>query len=139
MRLVRCDSSGAVLLPPVSAINRSLWRIVVVGVLFSTLAWTAASIASAAPGDSTSSRSARDDAVRAIPWPHLAPNDRRVTQSVIPIGAVLFIIAEALRLPRVLRDARGAGFLDAEALEAMAHGAPPATGARAASEDRERP
>jgi hypothetical protein len=39
----------------------------------------------------------------------------------------------------VLRDARGAGFLDTETLEAMAHGAPPATGARAAGEDRERP
>lgn len=48
----------------------------------------------------------------------------RVTQSVIPIGAVLFIIAEALRLPKLLRDARGKGFIDTEMLEAMAHGAP---------------
>ena len=59
----------------------------------------------------------------------------RVTQSVIPIGAVLFLIAEALRLPQVLRDARGRGFLDTEALEAIAHGAPPPPdGAGAASQ-----
>lgn len=50
----------------------------------------------------------------------------RFTQSVIPIGAVLFIIAEALRLPKLFADARGRGFVDTEMLEAMAHGAPPA-------------
>jgi TRAP-type C4-dicarboxylate transport system permease small subunit len=48
----------------------------------------------------------------------------RVTDSVIPIGAILFIIAEILRLPKLLRDARGSGFVDTEMLEAMAHGAP---------------
>jgi TRAP-type C4-dicarboxylate transport system permease small subunit len=64
----------------------------------------------------------------------------RFTQSVIPIGAVLFIIAEALRLPQVLRDARGGGFLDAEAIEAIAHGAPPPPdGAGAASQTERRP
>jgi len=31
------------------------------------------------------------------------------TQSVIPIGSALFIIAEALNLPRILSEARGAG------------------------------
>ena len=31
----------------------------------------------------------------------------QLTQSVIPIGAVLFIIAELLSLPEVLRAARG--------------------------------
>ena len=49
---------------------------------------------------------------------------QRFTASVIPIGAVLFIIAEALRMPKLLRDARGAGFIDTEAIEAMSHGAP---------------
>jgi hypothetical protein len=44
---------------------------------------------------------------------------------VIPIGAALFIIAEALRMPKLLRDARGAGFIDTETIEAMSHGAPP--------------
>ena len=49
------------------------------------------------------------------------------TQSALPIGAVLFIIAELLRLPDVLRAARGAGFVDAETIEALAHGAPDTT------------
>lgn len=31
------------------------------------------------------------------------------TQSVIPIGSALFVIAEALNLPRILREARGTG------------------------------
>jgi TRAP-type C4-dicarboxylate transport system permease small subunit len=48
----------------------------------------------------------------------------RVTQSAIPIGAILFIIAEALGLPDKLRKARTGGFLDTETLEAIAHGAP---------------
>ena len=47
----------------------------------------------------------------------------RLTQSVIPIGAVLFIIAETLRLPKLFADARGKGFIDTEMLEAMSHGA----------------
>jgi hypothetical protein len=38
---------------------------------------------------------------------------------VIPIGAVLFIIAEAMRLPQVIRDAAGAGFADIELKEAL--------------------
>lgn len=50
------------------------------------------------------------------------------TDSVIPIGAVLFVIAEILRLPDVLQAARGAGFIDTEAIEAMSHGAPDASG-----------
>jgi TRAP-type C4-dicarboxylate transport system permease small subunit len=53
---------------------------------------------------------------------------QRVTASAIPIGAVLFIIAEALRLPKLIDAARGAGFSDTEAIEAMAHGAPGADG-----------
>ena len=50
----------------------------------------------------------------------------RITDSAVPIGAILFVIAEALRLPQVLRDARGKGFVDAELIEAMSHGAPDA-------------
>lgn len=42
-----------------------------------------------------------------------------VTQSVIPITAVLFIIAELMRFPEVLADARGAGFEDHELKEAL--------------------
>lgn len=43
----------------------------------------------------------------------------QVTQSVIPITAILFIIAELLRLPDVLAAARGAGFEDHELKEAL--------------------
>ncbi|HMA58078.1 MAG TPA: TRAP transporter small permease, partial [Pseudolabrys sp.] len=53
---------------------------------------------------------------------------QRVTASAIPIGAALFLIAEALRIPKVLRDARGSGFIDTEAIEAMSHGAPDLSG-----------
>jgi TRAP-type C4-dicarboxylate transport system permease small subunit len=56
----------------------------------------------------------------------------QLTQSVIPIGAVLFLIAELLRLPDVIRAARGGGFVDTETLEAMAHGAPDTTGSAGA-------
>lgn len=52
----------------------------------------------------------------------------QLTQSALPIGAVLFVIAELLRLPEVLRAARSGGFTDAETLEALAHGAPDPNG-----------
>jgi TRAP-type C4-dicarboxylate transport system permease small subunit len=45
----------------------------------------------------------------------------QLTQSVIPVGAALFIIAELLRLPEVLRAALGSGFSDPEVEEALAH------------------
>ena len=45
----------------------------------------------------------------------------QITQSAIPIGAVLFIIAELLRLPDVLRAAAGSGFGDIEVEEVLAH------------------
>jgi len=38
----------------------------------------------------------------------------QVTQSVIPIGGGLFIVAQLLSLPEVMRQARGAGITDAE-------------------------
>jgi TRAP-type C4-dicarboxylate transport system permease small subunit len=43
----------------------------------------------------------------------------RITQSAVPIAAILFIIAELLRLPQRLADARGAGFVDPELKEAL--------------------
>jgi TRAP-type C4-dicarboxylate transport system permease small subunit len=43
----------------------------------------------------------------------------QLTQSAIPVGAVLFMIAEALRLPEILRDARTTGFVDLEIKEAL--------------------
>ena len=56
----------------------------------------------------------------------------QLTQSAIPIGAALFVIAELLRLPDVIRAARGGGFIDTETIEAMAHGAPDTTGSAGA-------
>lgn len=44
----------------------------------------------------------------------------QLTQSIIPLGAVLFMLAEAMRLPEVMRDARGSGFVDHEVREALA-------------------
>ena len=38
----------------------------------------------------------------------------RFTQSVIPIGGALFIVAQLISLPEVLRQARGAGIVDHE-------------------------
>ncbi|MBC7134525.1 MAG: TRAP transporter small permease, partial [Oceanibaculum nanhaiense] len=37
-----------------------------------------------------------------------------LTQSVIPIGSVLFILAQLFSLPEVLAQARGGGILDHE-------------------------
>jgi TRAP-type C4-dicarboxylate transport system permease small subunit len=46
----------------------------------------------------------------------------QVTQSVIPIASSLFVIAELLRLPDLLREARRGPLLDHEILEALEHG-----------------
>jgi C4-dicarboxylate transporter DctQ subunit len=43
----------------------------------------------------------------------------QLTQSAIPGGAAMFVIAELLRLPEVLRDARTTGFVDLEVKEAL--------------------
>ena len=43
----------------------------------------------------------------------------QITQSVIPITAVLFVIAELIRLPGLLRDARRGPLLDHEIMEAL--------------------
>lgn len=49
-----------------------------------------------------------------LPWVPLS-----LTQAVIPIGAVLFMIAEALRLPEVLRQAYRGDLVDVELREIM--------------------
>jgi TRAP-type C4-dicarboxylate transport system permease small subunit len=46
----------------------------------------------------------------------------QLTQSAIPGSAVLFVIAELLQLPEVLRDARTTGFVDLEIKEALGLG-----------------
>jgi TRAP-type C4-dicarboxylate transport system permease small subunit len=54
------------------------------------------------------------DHMVSLPWVPLW-----LTQSSVPIGAVLFMIAEAMRLPDIIAEARGQGFVDAEFREAM--------------------
>jgi TRAP-type C4-dicarboxylate transport system permease small subunit len=49
------------------------------------------------------------DTMVSLPW---VPT--RLTQSVIPIGGALFIVAQLLSLPEVLRQARGTGIEDHE-------------------------
>jgi TRAP-type C4-dicarboxylate transport system permease small subunit len=46
----------------------------------------------------------------------------QVTESVIPIAAILFVIAEVIRLPELLREARRGPLIDHELLDALAHG-----------------
>ena len=46
----------------------------------------------------------------------------QVTQSVIPIGSVLFVIAELLRMPELIAEARRGPLVDHEILEALEHG-----------------
>ncbi len=41
----------------------------------------------------------------------------RLTQSVIPIGALMFILAQVFSFPELLAQARGAGVIDAEKAE----------------------
>lgn len=45
----------------------------------------------------------------------------RITDSAIPIGATLFVIAELLRLPIALQDARKGVYVDTELQEALDH------------------
>lgn len=46
----------------------------------------------------------------------------QVTQSVIPIASMLFVVAELLRLPGLLHKARRGPLLDHEIIEALEHG-----------------
>ncbi len=77
----------------------------VVFAFFAVLAWTGWQVLDVLGGDTLVS-------LPSVPL--------RLTQSVIPIGAVLFIVAEALRLPKLLEEARGSGFVDHEIEEALA-------------------
>jgi TRAP-type C4-dicarboxylate transport system permease small subunit len=90
---------------------------------FIVLAWTGVNVLAVLGGDSMVSLS----------WVPL-----RLTQSVIPIAAVMFLIAEALRMPKLMRDARGGGFVDTETLEAISHGAPPPPAAKPRTRPRTR-
>jgi len=100
-------------MPPKFRVAAALFAEAIVFVFFIMLAWTGIQVVIVLGGDNLVS----------LEW-----MPQRVTASAVPIGAALFVIAEALRLPKVLRDARGGGFIDTEAIEAMSHGAPDLSG-----------
>jgi len=111
-------------MPPQARVAATLFAEACVFLFFIVLAVTGFQVLTVLVGDYMVS----------LPWMPLW-----FTQSVIPIGSVLFVIAEALRLPKLLADARGKGFVDTETLEAMAHGAPPPPGGAGAASQREQP
>lgn len=96
-------------MPPRIRVCVTLFAEACVFLFFIVLAWTGVQVLVVLGGDGMVS----------LPWVPL-----RLTNSAIPIGAVLFIIAEALRFPEIMREARGGGFLDTETLEAISAGAP---------------
>jgi TRAP-type C4-dicarboxylate transport system permease small subunit len=96
-------------MPPRIRLIATLFAEAVVFVFFIMLTWTGIKVLVVLGSDNLVS----------LEW-----MPQRFTASAVPIGAALFILAEALRMPKLLRDARGAGFIDTEAIEAMSHGAP---------------
>ena len=78
-----------------------LGEAIVIG-FFAVLAWYGYQVLDILQGDTMIS----------LPW---VPT--QFTQSVIPIGSVLFILAQLMSLPELLAQARGAGVIDAEQQE----------------------
>ena len=78
-----------------------LAEVIVIG-FFALLAWYGYQVLVILEGDTMVS----------LPW---VPT--RLTQSVIPIGSALFILAQLFSLPELLAQARGAGVIDAEKAE----------------------
>jgi TRAP-type C4-dicarboxylate transport system permease small subunit len=96
-------------MPPRLRVAVTLFTEACVFLFFAVLTWTGVQVLVVLAGDGMVS----------LPWVPL-----QLTDSVIPIGAALFIVAEALRFPQVMRDARGHGFVDTETIEAISAGAP---------------
>jgi TRAP-type C4-dicarboxylate transport system permease small subunit len=94
------------MMPPRWRVPVTIFAEICVVLFFAVLAWTGFEVLAVLGGD------------RMISLPSVP---LRVTQSAVPIGAVLVIAAELLRLPRRLADARGAGFMDPELKEALEH------------------
>jgi len=63
-------------------------RCLIVGVLVGAMALAAAAIARAESTSATSSRDARDEATRAIPWRHMTPEARQTAQLVVRDSAI---------------------------------------------------
>lgn len=92
-------------MPPAARVAVTLFSEACVFLFFAVLAWTGMEVLLILEGDH----------LVTLSWVPL-----QLTQSVIPIGAVLFIVAEAMRLPEVLREARAGGFVDHELKEVLA-------------------
>lgn len=73
---------------------------------FCLLAWTGIAVVGILKGDTLVS----------IPWLSL-----QMTQSVIPIASILFVVAELLRIPDLLREARKGPLVDHELQAALEH------------------
>jgi TRAP-type C4-dicarboxylate transport system permease small subunit len=97
-------------MPPRLRVAVTVFAEACVFLFFIVLAWTGVQVLIVLAGDGMVS----------LPWVPL-----QLTDSVIPIGSVLFIVGEALRMPQIIKDARSRGFADAEFLEAMSHATPP--------------
>lgn len=78
-----------------------LGEVIVIG-FFAVLGWYGYQVLMILQGDTMVS----------LPW---VPT--QFTQSVIPLGAALFIVAQLMSLPELLAQARGAGVVDAEKQE----------------------
>ena len=91
-------------MPPSLRVAATLFAEACVFLFFGVLAWTGWEVLVVLEGDTLVS-------LPSVPL--------QLTQSIIPVGAVLFMLAEALRLPKVLADARGHGFVDHELEDAL--------------------
>ncbi len=75
-----CASTGRFAAPACSA---QCMRTLFLCLAFGSLALGTSDLLAAPEGEATSSRAARDEAIRAIPWRSIAPDDRRRAQEVI--------------------------------------------------------
>ncbi|MFN3656002.1 MAG: TRAP transporter small permease [Pseudolabrys sp.] len=91
-------------LPPDLRVAATLLASAITICFFALLAWMGLAVVQILAGDTLVS----------LPGVSL-----QVTQSVIPITAVLFVIAELLRLPDLLREARRGPLIDHELKEAL--------------------
>lgn len=89
-------------MPPMVRVPLVLLGEAFVIIFFALLAWYGYQVLDILQGDTMVS----------LPW---VPT--QLTQSVIPVGAVLFILAQLFSLPELLAQARGAGVVDAEKQE----------------------
>lgn len=90
--------------PPGLRLAATVFAEACVFLFFGVLAWAGLEVLVILKGDTLIS----------LPWVPV-----QLTDSAIFVGAVLFMLAEAMRLPQVLRDARGEGFIDHEVAEAL--------------------